>query len=1787
MKHFLLFILTVTLSFNYTISQTSMGTGTLTQCGGTYLDPGGAANYPNNANQTQTICPGTAGQCITLMFTAFNLENNWDYLYIYDGNSIAAPLVATLTGTTLPGNITSTTGCLTLRFTSDGIIDAPGWTANVICNPCGAPPPPPPGPAIASDCNQAVNVCTNASFQVDPNGSGNIVEFTSGSFTNPSINPASLNSGCLLSGELNSTWMVVNIATTGTLEFSFGADGGSNCYDWIMWPYNGLATCNQIINNTLQPIRCNWNGFCEGFTGVATPLPPGGDASNFEPEINVVCGQQYLICLSNFSSATTSVPLNFFGTAQVSCGIFTPITVNNATICPGETATLTATGGNTYSWSPGGMTTATVNVSPATTTTYTVTGTGSCGTGTATSTVTVLPANDPLCFTACTATATNTGPYCVGATIQLNGTGGGTYSWTGPNGFTSTLQNPTLPATAAAAGTYTLTTNLSGCIATATTTVVINPLPLVNAGPDAAYCVGGSTTLTGSGANTYTWSPATGLSGTTTASVNASPAATTTYTLTGTSAAGCVNTDQVIVTVNPLPTVIAGPNQTVCAGTSVTLSATGASTYSWNNGVTQGVAFTPASTQTYTVTGTSAAGCVNTSTVTVTVNPIPVVNAGPDVSICVGGSTTLTATGATTYNWAPGGQTTASITVSPAANTTYTVTGTSLGCVASDAVLVSILANAPINAGPDVAICVGQSTTLTATGGATYNWNNGLGAGASHSVSPAATTTYTVTGTDANGCTGTDAVIVTVNPLPVVNAGVDQTVCAGTNITLTASGANTYSWNNGVTQGVAFTLTVGTTTYTVTGTTAAGCTATDQVVVTVNPLPVVNAGVDQTVCVGASVTLVASGASTYSWNNGVSQGVVFAPVATTTYTVTGTSAEGCISTDNVLVTVNPLPVVNAGPDQTVCDGTAVTLSGSGASSYSWNNGVVNGVSFTQALGQITYTLTGTSAAGCVNTDQVVVTVNPNPAPVINGATEYCTGSFAVLSTSQPFTTYNWSTGATTASINATTANSPITVTVTNGFGCSGVSPAFVVAENNVITANFSVTICQGESAVIHGVTQTVAGIYSQTFVSASGCDSISNVTLNVNPLPVVIAGPDVAICIGQNTTLTATGAATYNWTAPVSNGVPFSPTTTATYTVTGTSAQGCVNTDQVVVTVNPLPNVNAGIDQTICIGSSVSLSGSGANTYVWNNGVTNGTAFAPVLTNTYTVTGTDINGCVNTDQVIVTVNPLPNVGAGIDQTVCVGTAVALNGAGALSYSWNSGITNGVAFTPAVGSVTYTVTGTDGNGCVNTDQVVVNVNPLPIVNAGNDVSICFGESTLLNASGAVIYSWNNGGIQGSVSPTTTTTYTVTGTDANGCVNTDQITVTVNPIPNVNAGPDQTVCIGASVTLSATGAATYSWDNGVTNGVAFTPGVGTVTYTVTGTSVEGCVASDQVIVVVNPLPTVFAGNDISVCDGQSIFLTASGAATYTWDNGVNNGVEFVPSLGTTTYTVSGTSSSGCINSDQVDVTVNPNPEVAFIPGNTLGCAPLETTFTNLTDGVTDCVWTFSNGTVLTGCGTVPVTFSQSGCFDATLTTTSANGCSSSFTATNIVCVEEAPNAAFTPSSNNLSTLNTLIDFTNQTTGASNYVWSFGDDSGISTDVNPSHLYPNDVEGEYMVTLIAYSPLGCVDTAYSFIQIYEELIFYVPNTFTPDIDNYNPVFQPVFTSGFDPYSYNLMIFNRWGEVVFESNNAEIGWNGSYGNNGQIEMCQDGVYTWKIEFKVTRWDERRQVVGHVNLIR
>ena len=347
---------------------------------------------------------------------------------------------------------------------------------------------------------------------------------------------------------------------------------------------------------------------------------------------------------------------------------------------------------------------------------------------------------------------------------------------------------------------------------------------------------------------------------------------------------------------------------------------------------------------------------------------------------------------------------------------------------------------------------------------------------------------------------------------------------------------------------------------------------------------------------------------------------------------------------------------------------------------------------------------------------------------------------------------------------------------------------------------------------------------------------------------------------------------------PATGAIDLATSTDATYTITYTTSTntcGATSTFDVVISSQAAPTVDAGADITICDGGSVTLSASGAANYAWDNNITDATAFTPTATATYTVTGTDANGCIATDAVDVTVNALPTVDAGADVAVCDGDPLTLSASGAANYAWDNNITDATAFTPTA-TATYTVTGTDANGCIATDAVDVTVNALPTVDAGADVAVCDGDPLTLSASGAATYAWDNNITDATAfTPTATATYTVTGTDANGCIATDAVDVTVNALPTVDAGADVAVCDGDPLTLSASGAATYAWDNNITDATAFTP-TATATYTVTGTDANGCIATDAVDVTVNALPTVDAGADVAVCDGDPLTLSASGAA-----------------------------------------------------------------------------------------------------------------------------------------------------------------------------------------------------------------------------------------------------------------------------------------------------------------------
>jgi PKD repeat protein len=392
------------------------------------------------------------------------------------------------------------------------------------------------------------------------------------------------------------------------------------------------------------------------------------------------------------------------------------------------------------------------------------------------------------------------------------------------------------------------------------------------------------------------------------------------------------------------------------------------------------------------------------------------------------------------------------------------------------------------------------------------------------------------------------------------------------------------------------------------------------------------------------------------------------------------------------------------------------------------------------------------------------------------------------------TNANGSNTATQSNLVSVTATPTITASTPASRCGAGTVTLGATASNGTLSWFTAPT---GGTAVGTGASFTTPSISATTTyyveASQSGCTSARTAVIaTVNALPTVNAGADQTVCTGTSVTLTGAGASTYTWTGGVTNGVAFTPTSTATYTVTGTAANGCTNTDQVLVTVSTTLPVNGGADQTICAGQSVTLSGSGATSYTWTGGVTNGASFTPTATATYTVTGVS-GGCSGTDQVTVTVNSLPTVNAGNDQTVCSGTSVTLAGSGATSYTWSNGISNGVAFT-ANTTTTYTVTGT-ANGCSNTDEVTVTVNPTPNVSLAALPTVCIDANSFTLNQGSPaggVYSGN--GVSGTTfNPTTagvgvqTITYSVT---QNGCTGTATGNIIVSGCANIdeNASDD---------------------------------------------------------------------------------------------------------------------------------------------------------------------------------------------------------------------------------------------------------------------------------------------------------------------------------------------------------------------------------------------------------------
>lgn len=319
------------------------------------------------------------------------------------------------------------------------------------------------------------------------------------------------------------------------------------------------------------------------------------------------------------------------------------------------------------------------------------------------------------------------------------------------------------------------------------------------------------------------------------------------------------------------------------------------------------------------------------------------------------------------------------------------------------------------------------------------------------------------------------------------------------------------------------------------------------------------------------------------------------------------------------------------------------------------------------------------------------------------------------------------------------------------------------------------------------------------------------------------------------------------------------------YTIT---ANGCSNTQSVSVTVNPSPTLSIAGTTTICLNATTLLTASGASTYTWNTTASGNTiSVTPTTTTVYSVTGSNSFGCNSAQQTTVTVNPLPTIMISGVNSICINDSAVLSVSGGTSYVWsNSSTSTSITVTPTTTSI-YSVSGTDMNGCTNSQNYTVTVNQLPIINISGTNSICLNDSTILTAGGATTYTWNTSSNSASitVTPSSTSVYTVNGTDGLGCSSSQTTTITVNPLPVLSLSSTGTICTGNTATINISGANTYTWSTGSNaNSVIVSPTV-TTYYSVSGTDGLGCNAKDSVLITVNACVGV---NELSLNNNNAI-------------------------------------------------------------------------------------------------------------------------------------------------------------------------------------------------------------------------------------------------------------------------------------------------------------------------------
>ncbi len=1026
-----------------------------------------------------------------------------------------------------------------------------------------------------------------------------------------------------------------------------------------------------------------------------------------------------------------------------------------------------------------------------------------------------------------------------------------------------------------------------GCSDTITKSIRVDKTPDLNFGDPIFICIGDTAPInlvTDPDVVKWDWLPKTGIICDTCPVPLIFPSTSGGYVVTVTDSAGCKATGTVGVSVGPRPIVDAGPDTNLCFAGQVKLPASVSNlsfppVFSWtpptglsDSAVLNPFAF-PSQNTTYTLTVSTAAGfCMESDTVNVKANPTTLSAMAQRYAICPGDTTYLNGvTNGTqvSYSWQPASLLSNPNIANPMAVLsssqifTLTIYDSISTCYSVDTVGVTVNVPQGITAGPDTTICAQDVLPLFVSNGSNYQWS-GPGLSCQNcpnpSVSPLSSTAYTVSGLDSNGCVNYDTVQVNVSPLPVLTSISDTFVCSGSSIQLTASGAPLLVWAPGAslscdTCASPLASPAVSTIYTLNGFSTLGCKSSKTIRVDVSPLPNINASPVSPICEGDTVQLAASGGVSYTWlpatniinANGPAPSVF--PIQSTTYSVIGYDSKGCADTATVFVKVNSLQPGAFIQDTAICFGDTVQLFANGFVTYNWSP--ASTLSCTSCpmpvatpLSTTVYSVSVEDANGCQDQGSVKVTVNPLPNAVISaGKDSICENSSIQLNASGGVK-YFW-------------------------FPSTGLDDP--VSASPIASPNVSIR-------------------YTVEVVDANGCIDTSSLFLKVLPIPNTNAGPDRQVCLNDTLVITANGADRYQWQGPgivacaSCQSVNVSPSVYTTYTVTGYLDNGCSTQDEVNVIVRPLPlDVSVSADTNICQGDTAYLQveGDASYTFRWRpassltcSDCKDPKAF-PLSPTVYTVTATNTFGCKYDQTVEVIVSSPATVNVTPDTGVCPGGSIMLQASGGVQFDWTPKIEidNDQTATPLVTPTAprlYNVFIIDNLGCEIYDSVFVDIYTPADPMASNDTTVCYGFSVQLEAHNGVTYQWQPDSTLSDpfsdrplASPLLPVTYTVTITDIHGCKNTDEVKVTVVPLPDVNAGPDISVYEFTPVTITPTGALRYVWipagDIIDSSGNSVTIyAKDTTTYVVIGTDEYGCVNSDTITINIVEVPRIIAPN-----------------------------------------------------------------------------------------------------------------------------------------------------------------------------------------------------------------------------------------------------------------------------------------------------------------------------------------